>query len=107
LSAGAFRAVAGEPGILAALLAILLGGLVGSTISLLAPLELHAAGLSKASIGLVFSAAALIFILASAATVKLGERVIHVPDRAGRRARLHAHADARDAERCRRPPSSR
>jgi len=33
----------------------------------------------KASIGLVFSAAALIFILASAVTVKLGERVIHVP----------------------------
>ena len=79
LSTAAIRAAAGEPGILAALLAILLGGLVGSTISLLAPLELHAAGLSKASIGLVFSAAALIFILASAVTVKLGERVIHVP----------------------------
>jgi len=78
LTLAALRAAGGEPGVLAGLAAILIGGLVGSTISLLAPLELHAAGFSEASIGLTFSGAALIFIVASAATVRLGERVINV-----------------------------
>ena len=77
-SLAAIRAARREPGLVAALAAILLGGLAGGMISLLAPLELHAAGFSEASIGLAFSGAAVIFIAASALTVRLGERAMNV-----------------------------
>jgi len=72
------RTAAAQPGVVVALAAIVLGGLVGGMISLLAPLELHAAGFSEASIGLAFSGAAVIFIAASALTVRLGERAMNV-----------------------------
>jgi predicted MFS family arabinose efflux permease len=78
-SLAALRAARREPGVVAALAAILLGGLAGGMISLLAPLELHLAGFSGASIGLAFSTAALIFIAASAATVWAGDRAVTVP----------------------------
>jgi predicted MFS family arabinose efflux permease len=77
-SVATVRAAGREPAVVAALTAIVLAGLVGAMISLLAPLELHARGLSGASIGAAFSTAALIFIAASAATVRLGERAIRV-----------------------------
>jgi predicted MFS family arabinose efflux permease len=73
------RAAAREPALVAAIAAILLGGLAGGMISLLAPLELHVAGFSGASIGLAFSTAALLFIAGSAATVWAGERAVKVP----------------------------
>jgi predicted MFS family arabinose efflux permease len=72
------RAASREPALVAAIAAILLGGLAGGMISLLAPLELHVAGFSGASIGLAFSTAALLFIAASAATVWAGERTVKV-----------------------------
>lgn len=59
--------------------AIVLGGLAGGMISLLAPLEVHVADFSSASIGLVFSIAALLFIVGSALTVWAGERAVKVP----------------------------
>jgi predicted MFS family arabinose efflux permease len=74
----AIRAAYREPALLAAITAILLGGLAGGMISLLAPLELDDAGFSGASIGLAFSAAALLFIAGSAATVWAGERAVKV-----------------------------
>jgi predicted MFS family arabinose efflux permease len=78
-SLAAIRAARRDPALVAAIAAILLGGLAGGMISLLAPLELHVAGFSGASIGLAFSIAALLFIAASAATVWAGERAVNVP----------------------------
>ena len=78
-SLAVFRAAFRDPGLATAMAAILLGGLAGGMISLLAPLELHVAGFSGASIGLAFSTAALLFIAASAATVWAGERAVTVP----------------------------
>lgn len=72
------RAAGRDPGIVAALVAILLAGLGGGALSILVPLELHAAGFSGASIGLVFSTAAVVFIVVSAATARLGERAVRV-----------------------------
>jgi predicted MFS family arabinose efflux permease len=78
-SLAAILAAYREPRLVAAIAAILLGGLAGGMISLLAPLELHVAGFSGASIGLAFSAAALLFIAASAVTVWAGDRAVTVP----------------------------
>jgi MFS transporter, ACS family, D-galactonate transporter len=78
-SLAVFRAAYRDPALGAAMAAILLGGLAGGMISLLAPLELHVAGFSGASIGLIFSIAALLFIVGSALTVWAGERAVKVP----------------------------
>jgi predicted MFS family arabinose efflux permease len=74
-----FRAAYRDPALATAMVAILLGGLAGGMISLLAPLQLHVAGFSGASIGLVFSIAALLFIVGSALPVWAGERAVKVP----------------------------
>ena len=74
----AVSAATREPRVGTALAAVLLAGLAGGMISVVGPLELHGAGLSGASIGAAFSAAALVFIAASALTVWLGSRLVGV-----------------------------
>ena len=68
------RASARERLMLASLLIMGLGGLIGAFVNLLVPLRLHADGVSTATIGLAFGASAAIFIGSSALTARLGER---------------------------------
>jgi predicted MFS family arabinose efflux permease len=72
------RVAGREPGIVAALVAILLGGMAGGVFSVVVPLELHEGGFSEADIGVAFSSAALIFIVASAVVVARGDALITV-----------------------------
>jgi predicted MFS family arabinose efflux permease len=72
------RRVAGDRLVLVSLLVMMLGGFVGGAVNLLTPLQLHRNGLSESSIGLVFSVAALTFIVSSAAVARLGERAASV-----------------------------
>jgi MFS family permease len=64
--------------ILASLLLMGLGGLVGGAVNLLVPLQLHRNGLSSAAIGLAFSAAAVAFIASSAGVARFGERAARI-----------------------------
>jgi MFS family permease len=72
------RRVAADRLVLASLLTMTLGGFVGGAVNLLAPLQLHLNGLSESAIGLVFSIAALTFILSSAVVARFGERAASV-----------------------------
>lgn len=72
------RRVAADRLVLASLLTMTLGGFVGGAVNLLAPLQLHRNGLSESAIGLVFSVAALTFILSSAVVARFGERAASV-----------------------------
>ncbi len=72
------RRVAADRLVLASLLTMTLGGFVGGAVNLLAPLQLHRNGLSESAIGLVFSVAALTFILSSAVVARFGERAANV-----------------------------
>ena len=63
-------------GIVAATAAVVIAGLTWSVTYLIAPEELHAGGISTATIGLVLSAAAAVFVIGSTATTSLGVRAI-------------------------------
>jgi len=51
-----------------------LGDLLGGVVNLLAPLQLHANGVSTSAIGAVFAVSSILFIAASAAVARTGER---------------------------------
>jgi MFS transporter, DHA1 family, multidrug resistance protein len=61
-------------GLAAGALALALSGATNATLQLLVPLQLHRTGLTTASIGLAFSAAAGLYIAISAVVVRLGRR---------------------------------
>ena len=72
------RTAAGDVRVLGATTAVVVAGSTAAVTTLLVPLELHAAGASEGSIGLVFSAAAVLFIIGSAATGWFGKRVVRL-----------------------------
>jgi MFS family permease len=65
-----------EPLLVGALAIMLLGGVGDGIVNLIAPLQLADNGLSEGRIGLWFSVGAAIFIVASAATTRMGERAV-------------------------------
>ena len=60
--------------VLGALVITVLGGLTSGVVNLLVPLQLDANGISEGTIGIVFSSAAGVFILASGVAARLGDR---------------------------------
>ncbi len=72
------RTAAADVRVLGATTAVVVAGSTAAVTTLLVPLELHAAGASEGFIGLVFSAAAVLFILGSAATGWFGKRVVRL-----------------------------
>lgn len=68
-----------QPAFSAALVAMVVCGGVAGVTQLLIPLQLHRAGSSATSIGVVLSVAGLIYIAASAATARVGARMISAP----------------------------
>ena len=72
------RAAGSERVILAAFVAMVIGGIADSVVNLLAPLQLDENGLSAGSIGLAFSASAGIFLVTAAAVAHRGERAVNV-----------------------------
>jgi len=71
-----FRAARAQRLIVAAFVAMFLGGTADSVVNLLAPLQLDANDLSTGSIGIVLSASAAIFIVTSAWVARMGERAV-------------------------------
>ena len=67
-----------EPTVLAATAALLISGVVASATQLLAPAELHRAGASAGTIGLIFSAVSILYIAVSALVVWRGSRAVNV-----------------------------
>ena len=65
-----------EPLLVGAIAIMLLGGVGDGVVNLIAPLQLSDNGLSEGRIGLWFSVGAAIFIVASAATTRMGERAV-------------------------------
>ena len=63
-----------EPLLVGAVAIMLLGGVGDGVVNLIAPLQLSDNGLSEGRIGLWFSVGAALFIVASAATTRMGER---------------------------------
>jgi predicted MFS family arabinose efflux permease len=61
-------------GLAAGALALAVSGATNATLQLLVPMQLHRTGLTTASIGLAFSAAAGLYIAISAVVVRLGRR---------------------------------
>ncbi len=76
--AAVWRASRGEGLIAAGIAIMILGGLSDGVINLLGPLELTADGLSTSATGVVFSAAAGIFIAISALVSRIGGRAVSV-----------------------------
>lgn len=72
---GAARAALRRPGVRAAAGALIVSGAVSGVSNLLVSAGLHGAGLSTGNIGMAFSAAAVAYIIVSAAIVRLGRRV--------------------------------
>jgi MFS family permease len=68
------RPALSEPRVVGSLALAFVAGMQGGVISLLVSLRLHANGLSAGEIGYVFSGSLVIFILASALLVGMGER---------------------------------
>lgn len=64
--------------VLAGFAATALGGLTAGVVSLLVPLQLDTNGLSEGSIGIVFSAGAGIFVVASALIARHGDRTARI-----------------------------
>jgi len=64
--------------ILGAALAVVIAGASSALVTLLGPLELHQSGASESSIGIVFSAAAAVFICGSAITKRAGLRAVRL-----------------------------
>jgi len=79
-AASGFRRSAGgmlrNRGIVAATAAVVVAGMTWSVTYLLGPEELHSGGVSTATIGLLLSAAAAIFVLGSMTTTSIGTRAI-------------------------------
>jgi predicted MFS family arabinose efflux permease len=67
-----------QPGVLAGAAVIAISGAVGGITQLLVPLQLHQAGFSASTTGLVFSSAAGVYIVTSALVVRLGRRATTV-----------------------------
>ena len=65
-----------EPLLVGAVAIMLLGGVGDGIVNLIAPLQLSDNGLSEGRIGLWFSVGAALFIVASAATTRMGERAV-------------------------------
>ena len=65
-----------EPLLVGAVAIMLLGGVGDGVVNLIAPLQLSDNGLSEGRIGLWFSVGAALFIVASAATTRMGERAV-------------------------------
>lgn len=63
-----------HPRVVTAASVLAIGGAVGGVTQLLVPLQLHQAGFSASATGLAFSAAAGLYIVVSALTVRLGRR---------------------------------
>ena len=70
------RAIRGQRHVLSAIALIALLGGSSSTIALLVPLQLGENGLSAGRIGAIFSAASLVWIVASTVAARTGERVV-------------------------------
>jgi predicted MFS family arabinose efflux permease len=68
--------IVGNRGIVAATAAVVIAGLTWSVSYLLVPQELHATGVSPATIGVILSAAGAVFVIGSTATTSLRTRVI-------------------------------
>ncbi len=72
------RAAAADVKVLGATTAVVVAGATYGITALLVPLELHASGASEAAIGLAFSAAAVLFIIGSAATSWVGQGAVRL-----------------------------
>ncbi len=68
------RLAGAERRIVAALVLMTLGGLMGSNVNLLVPLQLHENGVDTASIGVAFGISAGVFLASSAVVARFGER---------------------------------
>jgi MFS family permease len=68
------RAGRGRPAVAGGALSLALSGAVNSVLQLLVPLQLHALGATTGTIGLTFSAAAVLYIAVSGLVVRLGRR---------------------------------
>lgn len=68
------RVLPRHPRVVTAASVLAIGGAVGGVTQLLVPLQLHRAGFSASATGLAFSAAAGLYIIVSALTVRLGHR---------------------------------
>jgi MFS family permease len=75
---GVLRLAWREPALVSGAAGLVLSSLASGAINLLAPLELHVAGISTQSIGLVFSAAAGLYIVATVLVVRRIARLITV-----------------------------
>ena len=62
--------------VVASLVLMALGGMLGGAVNLLVPLELHRAGVSPAGIGAAFAASAILFIGSSAVVAHIGDRAV-------------------------------
>jgi len=72
------RLAVGNAKVLGAAAAVVVAGSTYGASALLVPLELHASGASAAAIGVVFSAAAVLYIVGSATTNWLGRRAVRL-----------------------------
>ena len=72
------RTAAVEVRILGATAAVVVAGAASAVVTLLGPLELHTSGASEGSIGVVFSAAAVVFLVGSAVTKRIGHRAVRL-----------------------------
>jgi predicted MFS family arabinose efflux permease len=72
------RVAASDHKVLGAALAVTVAGASSALVTLLGPLELHQSGASEGSIGVAFSVAAVLFIIGSAATKRVGLRAVRL-----------------------------
>ncbi len=72
------RRLAGQPLAVAGVVFMALPGFVASTVHLLVPLRLSEQGISTGTIGLAFSAGALVFLATSIVITRLGDRAARV-----------------------------
>jgi MFS family permease len=77
------RRALGARAVIAGVVGLALSGLVAGTVNLLAPIELRRAGISDTSIGLAFSCAAGLYILATVLVVRFSDRLIRLSALAG------------------------
>ena len=73
-----FRAARRDRVLLAGAAVIVLVGIMGGSVNLLVPLELRRNGLSTGTIGVVISASAAVFVVASAVVTALGSRAVTI-----------------------------
>jgi predicted MFS family arabinose efflux permease len=73
---GAVRAAVRDRLVVASLVLMGLGGMIGGAVNLLAPLELHRDGVAATGIGAAFAASAVLFIGCSAVVAHIGDRAV-------------------------------